>query len=57
LAESLRVRQMCFAPSKFDLSVLPRGDIDYRANDLDTPNAIHLSLADDTQIFGSTVSH
>jgi hypothetical protein len=48
---------MCFAPSKFDLSVLPRGDIDYRANDLGTPNAIHLSLADDTQMFGSAVSH
>jgi hypothetical protein len=48
---------MCFAPSKFDLSVLPRGDIDYRANDLGPPSAIPLSLADDTQMFGSAVSH
>jgi hypothetical protein len=48
---------MCFAASKFDLSVLPRGDIDYRANDLDTPHAIHLSLADNPQMFGSTVRH
>jgi hypothetical protein len=48
---------MCFAPSKFDLSVLPPGHIDYCANDLDTPNAIHLSLADDMQMFGSTIGH
>jgi hypothetical protein len=48
---------MGFAAPEFDLGVLPGGDINYRANDLDALAVIPLSLADNMKIFDSSVRH
>jgi hypothetical protein len=57
VAESLCICQMGFAAPEFDLGVLPGGDINYRANDLDALAVIPLSLADNMKIFDSSVRH
>jgi hypothetical protein len=47
VTESLRVCQLHFAPPKFDFGPLPRGDIHYRADNLDAAGFTRLGFSND----------